>query len=68
MKKLLLKLYVPWKGMEFYMENKTKNIIIVIEAVIIVVLVAFMILENNKITKLIQKQGIQTEIHKEQRI
>lgn len=34
--------------MEFYMENKTKNIIIVIEAVIIVVLVAFMILENNK--------------------
>ena len=30
------------------MENKTKNIIIVIEAVIIVALVFFMILENNK--------------------
>lgn len=34
--------------MEFYMENKTKNIIIVIEAVIIVALIVFMVLGNSE--------------------
>ena len=43
------------------MENKTKNIIIVIEVVIIVVLIVFMVLENNKTSTKIGNSNLNTQ-------